>query len=96
MYYILIYNFWQVFFYYSLILLKTYLLISVSSFDDVPFSITSSTGSSNGIVALYIFPEFKEAGALCVMSLTMGATPQDTKRIPFKRIMRPMYPIDEI
>ena len=44
----------------------------------------------------YIFPEFKEAGALCVMSLTMGATPQDTKRIPFKRIMRPMYPIDEI
>ena len=44
----------------------------------------------------YIFPELKEIGALSVMSLTMGATPQDTKRIPFKRIMRPMYPIDEI
>ena len=44
----------------------------------------------------YIFPEFKEVGKLCVMSLTMGATPQDTKKIPFKRIMRPMYPIDEI
>ena len=44
----------------------------------------------------YIFPELKEIGALCVMSLTMGATPQDTRNIPFKRIMRPMYPIDEI
>ena len=30
------------------------------------------------------------------MSLTDGATPQDTKIIPFKRILRPMYPIDEI
>ena len=44
----------------------------------------------------YIFPELKEIGALSVMSLTMGATPQDTKRIPFKRIMRPMFPIDNI
>ena len=44
----------------------------------------------------YIFPELKEAGVLSVMSLTMGATPQDTKNIPFKRIMRPMFPIDEI
>ena len=31
-----------------------------------------------------------------VMSLTGGATPQDTKNIPFKLIQRPMYPIDEI
>lgn len=44
----------------------------------------------------YIFPELKEKGALSVMALTMGATPQDTRIIPFKRIMRPMYPIDEI
>ena len=44
----------------------------------------------------YIFPELKEIGALCVMSLTMGATIQDTKKIPYKRIMRPMYPIDNI
>lgn len=44
----------------------------------------------------YIHPELKEAGALSIMSLTDGATLQDTKRIPFKRIMRPMYPIDEI
>ncbi len=52
-----------------------------------------------GIVVVkqgYIFPELKEAAALSVMSLTMGATPQDTKAILFKRIMRPMYPVDEI
>lgn len=44
----------------------------------------------------YIFPELKAKGKLSVMSLTLGATPQDTKLIPFKRIMRPMYPIDNI
>ena len=44
----------------------------------------------------YIFPDLKEKGKLCIMSLTDGATPQDTRIIPFKRIMRPMYPIDEI
>lgn len=44
----------------------------------------------------YIFPEFKAKSKFYVMSLTMGATPQDTASIPFKRIMRPMYPIDEI
>ncbi|OUP10906.1 microcystin degradation protein MlrC [Collinsella sp. An2] len=44
----------------------------------------------------YIHPELKAAGALSVMSLTDGATPQNTKLIKFKRIMRPMYPIDEI
>ena len=44
----------------------------------------------------YIFPEFKSKAKFYVMSLTMGATPQDTASIPFKRIMRPMYPIDNI
>lgn len=44
----------------------------------------------------YIFPDFKEKAKFYVMSLTMGATPQDTASIPFKRIMRPMYPIDQI
>lgn len=44
----------------------------------------------------YIFPELKEKGKFCVMSLTGGATPQDTAHIPFKRIMRPMFPIDNI
>ena len=44
----------------------------------------------------YIFPELKELGTLCVMSLTDGATLQDTRRLPFKRIMRPMFPVDDI
>ena len=44
----------------------------------------------------YIFPELKELGALCVMSLTDGATLQDTRRLPFKCIMRPMFPVDDI
>ncbi|MBQ4342543.1 MAG: M81 family metallopeptidase [Erysipelotrichaceae bacterium] len=44
----------------------------------------------------YIFPDFKHGSKGYVMSLTDGATPQDTKHIPFKLIMRPMYPIDEI
>lgn len=44
----------------------------------------------------YIHPELKAAGALSIMSLTDGATPQNTKLIKFKRIMRPMFPLDEI
>lgn len=44
----------------------------------------------------YIFPDFKAMGTLCVMSLTDGSTVQDTRRIPFKKAMRPMFPIDEI
>ena len=44
----------------------------------------------------YIHPEEKAKGKLCIMSLTDGATPQDTRLIDFKLIMRPMYPIDEI
>ena len=44
----------------------------------------------------YIHPELKARGKLCVMSLTGGATPQDTRLIPFKQILRPMFPIDEI
>jgi microcystin degradation protein MlrC len=44
----------------------------------------------------YIFPDFKNMGTLCVMSLTNGATLQDTASLPFKLIMRPMYPVDNI
>ena len=44
----------------------------------------------------YIFPNFKEKAGFYVMSLTNGATPQDTAMIPFKLIQRPMYPIDNI
>ncbi|MEG0330516.1 MAG: M81 family metallopeptidase [Longicatena sp.] len=44
----------------------------------------------------YIFPELKKLGKLSIMSLTMGATPQDTASIDFKYIMRPMFPVDNI
>lgn len=44
----------------------------------------------------YAFPELVKDGKIAVMSLTEGATLQDTSRLPFKRIMRPMYPIDKI
>ena len=38
----------------------------------------------------YAFPELVENGKLCIMSLTQGATLQDTSKLPFKLIMRPM------
>ena len=44
----------------------------------------------------YIFPDLKEKGKLSIMALTDGPTLQDTRKIEFKRIMRPMFPIDEI
>jgi len=44
----------------------------------------------------YIFPDFKNKCGFYVMSLTDGPTLQDTARLPFKLIMRPMYPIDNI
>lgn len=44
----------------------------------------------------YIHPELLDAGAFSIMSLTGGATPQNTKLINFKRIMRPMFPLDDI
>ena len=44
----------------------------------------------------YIFPELKEKGKFCIMSLTDGPTLQDTARLPFKLICRPLFPIDKI
>ena len=44
----------------------------------------------------YIFPELKAKGKLSIMALTMVATIQDTRKINYKRIMRPIYPIDNI
>lgn len=44
----------------------------------------------------YIHPELLEAGKLCIMALTKGATLQDTSSLDFKLIMRPMFPIDNI
>ena len=44
----------------------------------------------------YAFPELVHDGNMSIMALTEGATLQDTARLPFKQIMRPMYPIDKI
>lgn len=44
----------------------------------------------------YIFPELKAGAAFYVMSLTDGATPQNTAKIPYKLVMRPMFPLDNI
>lgn len=44
----------------------------------------------------YAFPELIKDGNLAIMALTEGATLQDTSKLKFKRIMRPMYPIDNI
>ena len=44
----------------------------------------------------YAFPELVHDGNMSIMALTEGATLQDTARLPFKKIMRPMYPIDKI
>ncbi|MCI7221975.1 MAG: M81 family metallopeptidase [Erysipelotrichaceae bacterium] len=44
----------------------------------------------------YIFPDLKAKGKLSIMSLTNGATLQNTAKLPFKLICRPMYPIDNI
>lgn len=44
----------------------------------------------------YAFPELKEHGKLCVMSLTEGTTVQDINALQFKQILRPIFPIDDI
>ena len=44
----------------------------------------------------YNYPMFVNECSFWVMSLTDGATPQNTAKLKFKRIMRPMYPIDNI
>jgi len=44
----------------------------------------------------YIFPYLKSIAAFYVMSLTNGPTLQDTAHLPFKKVMRPMFPIDNI
>lgn len=44
----------------------------------------------------YIFPELKAFTKLDIMSLTPGETYQYTEKIPYKRIYRPMFPIDNI
>lgn len=42
----------------------------------------------------YLFPDLKDISSFSVMSLTKGATNQKTESITFRKIMRPMFPID--
>lgn len=44
----------------------------------------------------YLYPELKKIAESFVMSLTDGATNQRTEKIKYQKILRPMYPIDEI
>ncbi|MGO1759677.1 MAG: MlrC C-terminal domain-containing protein [Mammaliicoccus vitulinus] len=43
----------------------------------------------------YIFPELEEVADHTIMSLTPGDTYQLTENLEYKRIYRPMYPIDQ-
>lgn len=44
----------------------------------------------------YISPDFKKISPFTIMSLTDGATNQRTENMTFKRILRPMFPYDEL
>lgn len=45
----------------------------------------------------YISPDFKDISPFCIMSLTNGPTDQEMEQIrSYKRIMRPMFPYDEL
>ncbi len=44
----------------------------------------------------YISPDFKAMSPFTIMSLTDGPTNQKTEKLVFKKIMRPMFPFDEI
>jgi microcystin degradation protein MlrC len=43
----------------------------------------------------YLVPELKAAAAKAFLALSPGAVDQDIERLPFKRISRPMYPLDK-
>jgi microcystin degradation protein MlrC len=43
----------------------------------------------------YLVPELKAAAKKAFIALSPGAVDQDIERLPFKRIQRPMYPLDK-
>jgi microcystin degradation protein MlrC len=43
----------------------------------------------------YLVPELKAAAAKAFLALSPGAVDQDIERLPFQRMMRPMYPLDK-
>lgn len=65
-------------------------------------NVTSGATGANTLVLRQVLSSAGAAGkrvlfgAISVMSLTPGATYQNTAKLPLKRIMRPMYPIDYI
>ncbi|CAN5760877.1 M81 family metallopeptidase [soil metagenome] len=42
----------------------------------------------------YLFPDLLRIAPLAYMALTPGAADQDLARLPYRRIQRPMYPLD--
>ncbi len=42
----------------------------------------------------YLFPDLLRIAPLAFMALTPGAADQDLARLPYRRIQRPMYPVD--
>ncbi len=42
----------------------------------------------------YLVPELKAAAAKALLALSPGAVDQDIERLPFRRISRPVYPLD--
>lgn len=44
----------------------------------------------------YLYPELKAMAKHYVMSLTDGACMQRTERLPYKKVKRPIYPLDNI
>jgi microcystin degradation protein MlrC len=43
----------------------------------------------------YLVPELYDMRADWIMALTPGGVDQDLQRLPFKRIIRPMFPFDK-
>ncbi len=44
----------------------------------------------------YLVPELKAAARKAFLALSPGAVDQDIERLPFRRIQRPMYPLDKV
>ncbi len=42
----------------------------------------------------YLVPDLKQAAPLALLALSPGAVNQDIPQIPFKRVQRPVYPLD--
>ena len=43
----------------------------------------------------YLFPEFREIAAGSIMALSPGFTSLDLQKLPYRRILRPIWPLDQ-